>query len=74
MKYKNVFALYTSEDVFGLIADSEEELTSWLQLLQEEHVKSEQLPDNGKGHGRSGLFRVFVLLLKILFEVSFAMS
>ena len=33
VKYKNVFALYTSEDVFGLIADSEEELTSWLQLF-----------------------------------------
>lgn len=46
-KHSHVFALYTREDVFGLVAEDEEELLSWLEAIQDEQSKSEQLPNNG---------------------------
>ncbi|XP_078383763.1 uncharacterized protein LOC144666235 isoform X2 [Oculina patagonica] len=42
-KHKSVFVLYTREDKFGLIADSEDELNSWLKSLKIEQKKDEVL-------------------------------
>ena len=43
-----MFALYTREDAFGLIADSEDELNSWLKSLQIEQRKDQILNASGK--------------------------
>lgn len=40
-KHKLVFALYTREDVFGLIAESEDELNAWMKILNIEKRKDE---------------------------------
>ena len=47
-KHKSAFALYTREDVFGLIAESEDELNSWLKSLNIEKKKDEILNATGK--------------------------
>ena len=47
-KNKFVFALYTRDDVFGLIADSDEEMNAWLKCLWEERNKSEIRSDYGE--------------------------
>lgn len=47
-KHEFVFALYTREDAFGLVAETEEQLSSWLQAIQDEQTKSQQLLNNGK--------------------------
>lgn len=48
LKNNFVFALYTRDDVFGLIAESEEEMSSWLKCLWEERNKSENRSDYGE--------------------------
>lgn len=47
-KHKFVFALYTREDVFGLICESQEELDSWLNALLNEQKNSEIFSENGE--------------------------
>lgn len=42
-KKRSVFVLYTHEDAFGLIANSEDELNSWIKSLQIEQRKEEIL-------------------------------
>lgn len=50
-----VFALYTREDAFGLIADSEDELNSWLKSLKIEQRKDEILNASGKFLSGTGI-------------------
>ena len=47
-KHKSVFVLYTREDAFGLIADSEDKLNAWLQSLKTEQKKDEVLNATGR--------------------------
>lgn len=47
-KHKSVFVLYTREDAFGLIADSEDKLNAWLQSLKIEQKKDEILNATGR--------------------------
>ena len=43
-----MFVLYTREDAFGLIANSEDELNSWIKSLQIEQRKEEILAASGR--------------------------
>jgi len=43
-----VFVLYTREDAFGLIADSEDKLNAWLKSLKIEQKKDEVLNASGR--------------------------
>ena len=43
-----MFVLYTREDAFGLIADSEDKLNAWLQSLKTEQKKDEVLNATGR--------------------------
>lgn len=52
-KQKSVFVLYTREDKFGLIADSEDELNSWLKSLKIEQKKDEVLNASGRFHSHN---------------------
>lgn len=47
-KHKLVFALYTREDVFGLIAESEDELNAWMKIMNIEKRKDEIFNASGK--------------------------
>jgi insulin receptor substrate 1 len=47
-RHKFVFALYTREDVFGLICESHEELKSWLDALLKEQRTNENVSGNGE--------------------------
>ena len=47
-KHKLVFALYTREDVFGLIAESEDELNAWMKVMNIEKRKDEIFNASGK--------------------------
>lgn len=47
-KHKSVFVLYTREDAFGLIADSEDKLNAWLKSLKIEQKKDEIVNATGR--------------------------
>lgn len=46
-KHKLVFVLFTHEDKFGLVAETEDDLNSWLKSLKIEQRKDEILNSSG---------------------------
>lgn len=43
-----MFALYTREDAFGLICETQDDLDSWLEALLNEQRNSENFSENGE--------------------------
>ncbi|XP_031565638.1 uncharacterized protein LOC116300822 [Actinia tenebrosa] len=58
-KHKFVFALYTREDAFGLICETEEDLDCWLNALLTEKKNSESVTENEYSPNDGGLVKSF---------------